>query len=120
MYHTYGSDDDEDEDEGTDEDSSSVIISKRTRTRSTQKKCKCGSTEHYRITHHLCPLNKKKQTMPRVESDASVCSSSSSSSSTDTEEELAHVLCTCGSNSGTHNRSCRLNPRNCITHAFTK
>ena len=90
VYHTYGSDDDEDEDEGTDEDSSSVITSKRTGTRSTQKKCKCGSTEHYCTTHHLCPLNKKKQTMSRVESDASVC----------TEEELAHMFCTCESNSG--------------------
>ena len=25
------------------------------------KKCKCGSTTHQRISHHECPLNKKKQ-----------------------------------------------------------
>ena len=35
-----------------------------------QKKCKCGSTEHSRITHKYCPLNKKNNTStPEIETN---------------------------------------------------
>jgi len=34
-----------------------------------QKKCKCGSTEHSRITHKFCPLNKKKTSTPEIETN---------------------------------------------------
>ena len=122
VYHTYGSDDDdddnEDEDEGTDEGGISVVTSKRRRSQhATQNKCKCGSTEHYRTSHRLCPLNKKKQVAPIVQTVTSIHQASSNS---DTEEELANLFCTCGSSTVTHNRSCPLNPRNCIAHGTPK
>jgi hypothetical protein len=35
-----------------------------------QKKCKCGSTEHSRITHKFCPLNKNNNTStPEIETN---------------------------------------------------
>jgi hypothetical protein len=38
--------------------------------RSKAKKCKCGSTEHSRITHKFCPLNKrKKNSTPEIETN---------------------------------------------------
>ena len=115
VYHTYGSDDDDDEDDenerATNEDANA---SKRTgtqhTTQSTSRKCKCGSTQHYRTTHRLCPLNKKKV------QEVGTSSSAIHSCSSDSEE----IVCLCGSNTATHNRSCPLNPRNFSARGFKK
>ena len=118
VYHTYGTDDDNDE-EVTDEESNRTVATKQARVRRTYSanaKCKCGSSEHRYISHHLCPLNKKTQASNRVVSDTTVQQDSCDS---DTEEEMTQLFCMCGSDRATHSRLCPLNPRNYHGHSST-
>ena len=120
YHHTYGTDDDNDEDEEvTDEKSNRVVTTKRgpvqrTSTTATRSKCKCGSSEHWYTSHHLCPLNKKIQASSnRVEGDTTEQQYSSDSNT----KEVAQLFCTCGSDRATHSRLCPLNPRNYHGHS---
>ena len=94
IQHTYGSDD---EDDGYDDDlSDNCDVANNELCSRKQGKCKCGSATHRITSHSDCPLNKNRQVRFDDESTAS-----------ETE-----IICTCGSERGTHNRSCPLNPRN--------
>jgi len=67
-----------------------------------QRKCKCGSSTHRLTSHRDYPLNKKQ-----LVTFASTAISEDESTASDVE-----MMCTCGSDRGTHSRSCPLNPRN--------
>jgi len=97
VLHTYGSDDD-DEDSNEDNDENDCDVGNARK----QRKCKCGSFTHRLTTHRNCPLNKK-----RLVTFASTAASEDESTASDVE-----MMCTCGSERGTHSRSCPLNPRN--------
>ena len=93
-----------------------------------RNKCKCGATDHKNTSHRNCPLNKHRQEArtgpetvkkgrlvpPSAPSSSSDSSSIDSTSDSDdecfgsSEEEL---VCICGSNRTSHQRSCPLNPR---------
>ena len=117
IQHTYGSDENE---EITDEDdaelpkgSTTQHGSKSVSSARCRSKCKCGSTEHKNTNHHNCPLNKNK----RAEVDTDTVTTDGSTTNTinkDPSEEEIQRLCTCGSETATHRRSCPLNPRNLV------
>ena len=109
VHHTYGSEEeDEDEAEETVASSSNSQSSVSVKTRT---KCKCGSSQHKNTSHHKCPLNKKKQLCAKNNSDID-STTDASDEDTETAEEIAQYFCTCGSERGTHSRTCPLNPRN--------
>ena len=109
VHHTYGSED-EDEEE-TEETVASSSKSQSSAFVKTRTKCKCGSSQHKYTSHHECPLNKKKQ--PCAKNDSDIDSTTDAfDEDTDTEEEIAQHFCKCGSERGTHSRTCPLNPRN--------
>lgn len=68
VQHSYGADDDHDgaaetEDPGLIADAQSLmaaISDGNDVTVVSGKKCRCGSTQHKRTSHRLCPLNPKK------------------------------------------------------------
>ena len=122
VYYTYGSDDDDDDnDDEADGDSvsnkastQSVASQKLVKSGKIHGKCKCGSNKHKYTSYSSCPLNKRnKQTCARsdnIETCAGSDDTVSSCFDTDTEEEIGIMFCTCGSERGTHHRTCPLNP----------
>ena len=110
LKHTYGSDDDEDEDK--DDKSSSKRVERSdfdqtVFTSSNVKACKCGSTNHFRTSHSLCPL---RRTVPSSNAPPDSDFDELSSESDSEDEE-----CTCGAldiGRRAHHPTCPMNPRN--------
>ena len=66
VRHSYGREDSGDEDEGEvdaglEREVSQMVGSNKQITVISERKCRCGSTEHSRVTHRSCPLNNKEK-----------------------------------------------------------
>ena len=66
VRHSYGREDSGDEDEEEvdahlEREVSQIVGSNEQITIISRRQCRCGSTEHSRVTHRSCPLNNKEK-----------------------------------------------------------